>query len=389
MVPKKNKLITHQEEFLGRKPSATALRPFGCACMIRIPSDVRQKLDSKAQQGIIICHLSFGKYRVCIPSLDKFTIARHCQIDERKFPARDWKNVVRLDQEDTNDSNYMSENENEDEDDMNLDDTYETEKEHVDEGSGTSNSEGVSNQKEIIDTTEFPHRYPRRARKPTRDWWTTCEAAYCVADKDDHPKTFEEAMKTFDADKWEEAVALELAQIEEHGTWTPTELPKDRKALSTKLVFKKKLDVSGHVARYKVRLIVHGYKQKFGLDYRDTYAPVVDYDVAISILSLFAARGACIHQADFVTAFLNGDIKEGIYITLPSQCDKSGAVYNLNKSLYGLKQAPRNWNTKLCNTLPTLGFIELDSAECVFRKGEGKDMVVIMVYVDDLILISC
>lgn len=100
---------------------------------------------------------------------------------------------------------------------------------------------------------------------------------YYVADKNDDPETFEDAMECIDPEKWKEHIALEFTQIEEHATWISTELPKDWNALSTKFVFKRRLHVVGYLALYKVRLAVHGFIQKFWLDYGDKYAPVVEY----------------------------------------------------------------------------------------------------------------
>ena len=377
MVLKKGKKVSPQEELIGVKPSAVPLRPFGCQVMIRVPEDVRRKLDDKAVSGILMRHISYGKYRVYLPEEDRFTTSRHCQIDETRFPAREWSEAKRI--------------EFEDEDDPNAEVPSDSEEDDPDRGavkSGDSRNEEGSNQEEKNDEIEPPHRYPSRTRRQPGDWWVTGEAAQIASDASTDPETYEEAMASADADKWKEALAIELAQIEAHGTWTPCEVPRDRKALTTKFVFKKKLNSAGEVARYKVRLVVHGYKQKFGVDYGETYAPVVDYDVALSILSSYAARGAEIHQVDFVTAFLNGDIEEEVYVQLPAEYDKRGNTYKLEKSLYGLKQSPRNWHMKLCSILRDLGFTELKSADCVFRKGEGMDAVIVMAYVDDLLITS-
>ncbi len=92
------------------------------------------------------------------------------------------------------------------------------------------------------------------------------------------------------------------------------------------------------------------------------------------------------HQVDFVTAFLNGGIEEEIYITLPCAYYPSKATYKLFKSLYGLKQSPRNCYKTLRNILLSLGFTELESAPRIFKSGVGKDMVVIICYVDDLLI---
>ena len=93
---------------------------------------------------------------------------------------------------------------------------------------------------------------------------------------------------------------------------------------------------------------------------------------------------------DVVTAFLNGDLKEEIFMQQPPgyvEPGKEELVCKLKKSLYGLKQSPRCWNEKLCNHLKSLGFKESGADPCVFIR-QGKKIEIIAVYVDDLILIA-
>lgn len=160
-------------------------------------------------------------------------------------------------------------------------------------------------------------------------------------------------MKSPDAAKWREAVNVELSQIKNHGTWEQCEVDNTKRILTT----------SGKVARYKARLVLHGYKLKFGIDFWDTCASIVDYDVAFTVLGYCTSKGAKTHQVDFVTAFLNGDIDEKIYVTLPTGFDKQRHAIRLKKSLYGLKQSPLNWHQKLCEIINDLGFSELISAQ--------------------------
>ena len=88
------------------------------------------------------------------------------------------------------------------------------------------------------------------------------------------------------------------------------------------------------------------------------------------------------HHADISTAFLNGVIDGQIFV------EWDGKTYELRKALYGLKQSPRLWYERLSKELQKFGFAKLNSTECVFRRGEGTEMVVLMVYVDDLLVLS-
>ncbi len=202
------------------------------------------------------------------------------------------------------------------------------------------------------------------------------------------PATYETALASPDAALREEAVHAEIAAIEENATWQLARLPKGREALTCKLVFKRKYAADGTDARHKVRIVVPGYKQRYGVDFEETYAPVVDFEVVTLILAYYVARGARIELVDFVNAFLNGEIEEEVYIRLPPPLDPNGHVYKLLKSLYGLRQSPRNWFKKLHGALLELGFVALATADCVFVKVDGGDKVVVMVYVDDLVIVS-
>ncbi|CAM8967414.1 unnamed protein product [Rhodiola kirilowii] len=103
------------------------------------------------------------------------------------------------------------------------------------------------------------------------------------------------------------------------------------------------MKVDGTVEKYKVRLVIKGYRQKEGLDYFDTFSPVTRITSIRMIIAIAALRNLEIHQMDVKTAFLNGDLKEEIYMEQPEGCKAPGQerkVCKLVKSLYSLKQAP-------------------------------------------------
>ena len=167
----------------------------------------------------------------------------------------------------------------------------------------------------------------------------------------DHPESYEEAIPSSDAYKWRNAIGTELEQIVAYNTREKCNIHAHRKVISTKFVFKNRRNSAGEVARYKVRYVAYDFKQKFVINFEETHAPVVDYDAALTVFSHFYSKRAELRQVDFVTAFLNGNIEEEIYVNLQSAYDSSGTTYKLRKSLYGLKHSPRNWYKKLCETL--------------------------------------
>lgn len=134
----------------------------------------------------------------------------------------------------------------------------------------------------------------------------------------------------------------EMQAMEANGTWTLEELPEGRKAIKTKWVFKRKLAEDGSVLRYKARLVAKGCSQKYGLDYVKTFSPVVRYTSIRLLIALAVKWNIKIDQMDAVTAFLQGDLDEEIFIEQPpSYSDGSGRVCKLKRAMYGLKQSGR------------------------------------------------
>ena len=157
-------------------------------------------------------------------------------------------------------------------------------------------------------------------------------------------------------------------------------------------VFRVKYDGKGGVDRFKGRLVAQGYSQKYGIDYDETFSPVARFSLICTLLAYAAEQGMLLHQMDVVTAFLNGDLKEEIYMEQPSGFTQSGKeklVCKLKKSFDGLKQAPRCWNEKFTQHMRSLGFKQSGADSCVsICATKGKKVEVIAVYVDDLILLA-
>ena len=165
---------------------------------------------------------------------------------------------------------------------------------------------------------------------------------YCYNIEDD-PKTFSDAMKSQDVSFWKEAINDEMDSIMGNNTWVLIDLPPGCKPLGSKWIFKRKMKVDGTIDKFKARLVVQGFRQKYGTDYFDTYAPVARISTIRLLIALAAIHKLVIHQMDVKTAFLNGDLEEEVYMKQPEGFVMHGQehkVCKLIKSLYGLKQAP-------------------------------------------------
>lgn len=169
------------------------------------------------------------------------------------------------------------------------------------------------------------------------------EFAGFAAEIIDKPMTYSEAMSDDERPKWMAALKEQIDAVIASGTLKSSKLPAGRRAISTKFIFKRKLGVDGTVKRHKARLVVHGNLQQPGVDYFETYAPFVDWEVTLAAISTMLRRNARIDLVDFQTAFLNGDLEEEVYVCLPKAHGKTQKVYKLEKSMYVLKQSPRNW----------------------------------------------
>ncbi|KAF0906244.1 hypothetical protein E2562_009249 [Oryza meyeriana var. granulata] len=139
--------------------------------------------------------------------------------------------------------------------------------------------------------------------------------------------------------------------------------------IGLKWVYKLKRDEQGAVVKHKARIIAKGYIQQQGIDYDEVFAPVARMESVRMLLAVAAQRGWLVHHMDVKSAFLNGELKEEVYVRQPPgfvAARHEGKVLRLKKALYGLRQAPRAWNTKLDSSLRELGF-----TRCASKHGIG------------------
>lgn len=201
------------------------------------------------------------------------------------------------------------------------------------------------------------------------------------------PKDYREAINGPDNRKWQEAVESELRAHELNHTWDIVDRPSTGVALTTKWVFTLKKDNNGKIERYKARLVARGFEQRYGVDYGETFSPVVGIESVRALIALSAAKDWKITQFDISTAFLNGKVEEEIYVEAPSGIEtQPGKCLKLVKALYGLKQAPRCWSSAFNEALMAIGLVQLESDRCIYLDKQRKTIVV--VYVDDGLVLS-
>ncbi|KZV54184.1 hypothetical protein F511_36903 [Dorcoceras hygrometricum] len=166
--------------------------------------------------------------------------------------------------------------------------------------------------------------------------------------------------------------------------------PSNAPIIGCKWVFKLKFNPDGSVARHKARLVAKGCSQTPGLDYTETFSPVVKPCTIRIILTLAASKGWPIKQLDVNNAFLHGHLKDVVYMRQPPgfEVSSSGSpmVCRLHKAIYGLKQAPRAWFHRLTHSLQAFGFVSSKADPSLFIKSSSTSVIYLLVYVDDIIV---
>jgi Reverse transcriptase (RNA-dependent DNA polymerase) len=151
-----------------------------------------------------------------------------------------------------------------------------------------------------------------------------------------------EVLSDLDKASWLEAMNKEMESLCANDVWDLVQLPEGRKAVGSKWVLKRKQNADGEVERYKARLVAQDFSEKFGIDYDETFCPVVRHESLRTVIAMAVQHGLKLHQMDNITAFLNGELKE-VSMRQPGCFIWQGQehiVCRLKRSMYGLKQSP-------------------------------------------------
>ena len=214
------------------------------------------------------------------------------------------------------------------------------------------------------------------------------EQAFTIIPGDDC-HSLKEVHASPDWPEWERTIQTELEQLHRMGTWTLIEKPVGAVPIANKWVFTKKRNKEGILTKYKVRLVAKGCAQRPGHDYLETHSHVVRLETINAILAIAPMRKLHIQQMDVKGAYLNGTLRERVYMQQPEGfMDGTGHMCLLVKTLYGLKQARREWNIELDTKLRRRGYARLRSDPCTYIWRVGDKFAIITVWVDDLLLFA-
>lgn len=235
-------------------------------------------------------------------------------------------------------------------------------------------------------TQETPRALRNRSeiKKPVR--YEVDVAEYVV------PNTYEEAVNGKDAVQWAQAIEEELIAHEINHTWLIVPRTPAMKTIDSKWVFKIKNDTDREAQRYKARLCARGFMQRRGIDFTETFAPVMRYDSPRVFLAMVARKNLEILQFDVQTAFLYGKLQENIFMEIPEGLDTekesrglaaNSVVCKLERSLYGVKQASRCCNQKFKEFLDQFEFKCSEADQCIFVGQFDSATVYFALFVDD------
>jgi hypothetical protein len=341
--------MTPVEAFTGRRPDVEHIKIFGCLTFSHVPSERRTKLDPTTQQGILVGYSEVSKaYRIYIPPLRRVVVSRDVIFEEDRAFQSSLESRVSV--------------ENDAEAPIDVSEGAQpqvsgtlvsgvtgspctasgSQSEHVQsEGVEASGSQSVETSPEAVTRGQRDLTSPLTTSGKRRPRWfreTLKEAKENVGDpksqikessppvrfgayfelvtsiKDTEPQTFAQAV---DQQVWREAMVEEYDSIVRNDVWEVVSRPVGKSVVTSRWLYKIKYAADGSIEKDKARFVARGFSQIEGVDYDETFAPVVRYTSIESIIAIAADMGWSIHQMDVKTAFLNGFIDEEVYIEQP------------------------------------------------------------------------
>lgn len=409
-----------EEIWTGSAIDLSDLKVFGMPAMTYIPKEKRLKWDPKSKPLIFVGYeLDTKGYRLIDPENDKLVISRDIiMLDKRS--SNDVSALLESDEQsiahnDVSVGEYEQENDIVNDADLivtssptagtrvnvneldsvgasqqiwmdyiDLSESFHSTQTDDDDMISCNNSDDEKDRDYVPDDTIIPTKIHQTRSKANASY------ALYIANGSNRidPVTVREALCGENKAQWQAAMADELKSLAENGTWELVDLPAGKKILRTMWVFKTKLDDNGNVQKYKARLVAKGCAQVPGRDFGETFSPVIRYNSIRFLVALAARKGFKIDQMDAVTAFLQGDLNEDIFIQQPEGfSDKTNRVCHLKKAMYGLKQSSRQWNRKLNDALEKYGLTRSKIDPCVYvQSRDGQVVLIVAIYVDDMLI---
>ncbi|KAG7599793.1 Retrotransposon Copia-like N-terminal [Arabidopsis suecica] len=378
-----DKMQSPYEVLNGVSPVYTALRVFGCACYPYLRPYSENKFDPKSLLCVFLGYTEKYKgYRCLHPPTGRVYISRHVLFDETRFPYSDsYRNLlttgntpllqawysgdklpavqtiqeesveevtVQGSQQETESATVASEG--------GLNQVSETAQNSPHQSDQSNNSASESQQNIQAEPVGNTHGMVTRAKQGTHKP-NPRYVMHTVKGLPEEPKTVKEALKH---PGWTAAMGEEIDTCHVTKTWSLVPKPAKINLLGCRWIFKTKINADGTLDKLRARLVAKGYEQEEGVDFLETYSPVVRTATVRMVLHTAVSERWDIKQLDVKNAFLHGDLQETVYMRQPpgfEDPEKPDYVCLLHKAIYGLKQAPRAWFDKFSSFLVEFGFI--------------------------------
>lgn len=435
---------TPHEKWIGRKPDVSSFEAFGSEVFAMDRSPSKGKLAPRSRKGVFLGYSAESKaYRVWLLEEKKVEVTRDVQF-LRKFPTPSTDNPEEFCSQDTYprlDDSLDGRGQSDAGDflEVNLDRSraarsqpgggnvprYDGEPnaiEIAEEAAGDANVEIEGGAEDAPQSTRRGPGRPRVIRTGQRGRPRKVHSAAQAAaeTREEFSLVTEvpvsEALGGPTRGEWISAMADEMASILTKDTWTLVDRAEAPKVIGSRFVLRNKFGTDGILQKRKARVVARGFAQSYGKDFHETYAPVARLGSIRAAVALAARDGMYIRQYDVETAYLNGHLDEEVFMELPQwtgealenivrhggrdratiekaasmsrQMASGDKVCRMNKALYGLKQAGRAWYERLDAELQSLGAIPTKADPCVYTTGRGGNFTMIIIYVDDILVMS-
>jgi len=376
---------TPEEVWSGEKVNLSHLKVFGCVAYSHVPDQLRKKFEPKSEPYIFVGYSNESKgYRLFdVRRPGKIVIARDVIFFEDKFKIEDMSPKVEVIE--TQLKSTVIEEEPQTSTNQPMDNTPSDESEAFLGFSESDNDSDVSDKQ-----NERPSVIPRRSsRERTRKVFPGYEV-YLSTTVPDIPSSYKEATRGPEREMWMASMKEEYQALMDNEVWTLVEKPNGKRIVECKWVYNLKTGSNGNV-KYKSRLVAKGFTQEYGVDYHETFSPVVRSSSIRLLFALSVNLNLVIYHVDVNTAFLNSELDKQIYMYQPEGFVKKGQedlVCYLKRAIYGLKQSSRLWNKNVENFLLKLDFTKSVYEPCIFYKFHCKSVIIVAIYVDDFLIFT-
>lgn len=385
-----------EQVWTGKDVDLSGLRVFGCSAYVHIPKEKRLKLDAKSKELFFVGYCSDTKGYRLADAKGALTKARDVVFIENRFPASPKSKEQTREQSEEVEIQLNAEApavapEIRLEDEVSEASTdYDT---PMSDDQYDSDESGEQEQQREVDegaedAVVAERRYPVRERKRREFPDHVMYSAKC---SESEPSSVTQALSFSNKarDKWMRAMHDELESLKENDVWDLCDLPAGKKAVQNKWLFKLKKDSDGNVVKHKARLVAKGFTQKYGVDYMETFSPVVRGSTLRMLFAMAVENDWEIDHWDVTTAFLYGKLQDEVYMVQPEGMvipEMKDKVCKLKKALYGLKQASRVWNQEVDNVLTRQGFTQCQNESCVYTKSKEDCKLLVAIFVDDFFI---